>query len=923
LRLEALEDRTVPTFLTPVNYAVGVAPVAVTTAYLNNDTILDLITVNASDNTISVQLGGSNGTFQTAQTYATGSGPQSVAVGDLNGDGKVDVVTANAGDSTVSVLLGNGDGTFQTAKNYAVGSQPVSIAVGNFDGKPDIVTANQGDGTVSLLPGVGDGTFGTAKTVASFGVPAQSVAVGDLNGDGKLDLAVTTRGTDGYWWSGGWGYYGYYGGGYVPGYSPTVNVLVGNGAGTFTTANSFTLPSPYEVPPSGYAPPSVAIANLNGDSKPDLVTTDAGDGLVSVFVNNGDGTFAGPSTFGTGSSPVSVLAADLNGDGKLDLVTANSGSTLSVLPGDGKGAFGSGYTFTAGSNPASVATGDFNADGLTDLAVANSGDNNVSVLFNTGYWPALQVAATDPATGAALTSTTAGTPFNLTVTARDPSGNVLTNFTDQVSFTDWDPQATIVDPTTGNSAAINGFTYTFTAADHGAHTFRVTLKMAGTHSITVSDPSAGGTAVTTPGIAVNPAAPSSFQVNNFPTPISAGESGGFSIAAYDRYGNLATNYSGTVVLSSTDTTALFYDAYTGTQLSANGYTFVPGNDYGAHYFDAILNKAGTQSISVRDSVNSAANGSQTGIQVNLSASITGPSYGYISQPLSYTLATIGDPSGTIFTYKIDWNADGIVDQTVTGATGTTVTHAFSTVGYTNFNVTATDPNGASASAYAYVYTLPVSVAIQTNPAHTTQQILVIKDSGGNGDSIVLGSAANNAVSLSVDGYALGTIAPTNGSPFALVMAYGSSGYDTIDARNLAISSVLVGGSGNDTLYGGSARNLLIGGLGADALYAGSAGDILIGGYTSYDSNVTALAYIMAEWDRTDVTYFTRVKHLNGSLRGGLNGSYFLKSGTISDDGSVADVLNGGAGLDWFFIHKKGKHPDRVIGQTSAEVVTSI
>ena len=235
-----------PSFLAPVNYSVGTGPQAVVTADLNGDGHLDLITANAGSNNISVLLGNANGTFGAAQTYATGAGPAAVAVGDFNGDGKLDIVTANEADNTVSVLLGNGDGTFQAAKSYAVGSQPVSVAVGDFDGKLDIVTANQGDGSVSLLPGNGDGTFGAAKPIASYGQPVQSVAAGDFNSDGKLDLAVALRGTD--------GYFGYYGG-YYPGASPAVSVLLGNGSGAFPTSNYYSLPSPYEIPPSSFAPP--------------------------------------------------------------------------------------------------------------------------------------------------------------------------------------------------------------------------------------------------------------------------------------------------------------------------------------------------------------------------------------------------------------------------------------------------------------------------------------------------------------------------------------------------------------------------------------------------------------------------------------------------------------------------------------------
>jgi hypothetical protein len=914
-RIEQLEDRYLLSFLTPVNYTVGTNPLAVVTADLASNGILDLITANANDNTISVQLGNGNGTFGAAQTYAVGTTPESLAVGDFNGDGKLDIATANEGSNTISVLLGNGDGTFQAAQSYAVGSQPVSVAVGNFDGHLDIVTANQGDDSVSLLPGNGDGTFGTAQKATSFNAPAQSVAVGDFNGDGKLDLAVATRGTDGFWG----GYYGNY---YYPGVSPAVTVLLGNGNGTFTTGNSYSLPSPFEIPPSNFAPPSVAAADLNGDGTPDLVVTDAGDNAVDVLLNNDAGAFTGPTSFATGgSSPESVAVADINGNGKLDLVTANTGSnTVSVLPNIGSGNFGTPYTFTVGSSPAFVATGDFNSDGLTDVAVANSGDNNVSVLLNNGYWPSLQVTATDPSTGAALTSTTAGQSFNLTVTADDPFGNVLTGYTDTVSFSTWDGQGTIIDPATGNSVPLAGFTYTFTAADQGTHTFSVDLKTAANQAIQVSDPSVGITP-TGPAITVNPAAFSAFAVSGFPSPTTAGNYSQLTVIATDAYGNRITNYTGTVIFSSSDPQATIIDVATSNPVPLAGYTYsFSSSAYGYAIFNVALNTAGTQSITATDSVNSNATGAQTGIQVNLGVTVTPFSaFGYINGPLSFTLGTIGDPAGTIFTYQVSWY-DGTPTQTVTGPSGTTVTHAFSTAGTYFLGVTATDPNGLTGSGTTgYIDILSITVAIQTDPAQTSQQMLVINDSSNYSD-ITLSSAANNGVSLGLGAYTLGTIAPTNGNPFALVIAFDTGAGETIDARNLAISSVLVGGSNYSDLYGGSARNLLIAGTGTGTLYAGSAGDILIGGYTSYDSNTTALASIMAEWDSSD-SYAMRVKEIGKG--GGLNGSYVLNRTTVFDNG-VSDYLYGGAGLDWFVALTTGnKNADKIYDLTKGEVVTQI
>src|SRR5262249_28308494 len=160
--------------------------------------------------------------------------------------------------------------------------------------------------------------------------------------------------------------------------------------------------------------------------------------------------------------------------------------------------------------------------------------------------------------------------------------------------------------------------------------------------------------------------------------------------------------------------------------------------------------------------------------------------------VALTLATLGDPAGTIFTYQINWG-DGSAPQTVTGPSGTQVTHAYSTARSSIIAVTATDPNGLTGNASWSIQTLPMTVAIQTHPAQTSQQMLVITNTatGDRSDAISLASAASNSVSLAIDSYNLGTIAPTNGKPFALVMVLSGSGFDdTIDARNLAISSVL-------------------------------------------------------------------------------------------------------------------------------------
>jgi hypothetical protein len=244
--------------------------------------------------------------------------PQTLAVGDFNHDGKLDLVVANVSDSTVSVLQGNGDGTFQNAVSYATGSSPESVTVGVFtgDGNLDIVTA--GFAGLSFLKSDGDGTFQKAK---NFSLPhepdftehpgpqiAESLAVGDFNGDGTLDLGVGALVTDQHD-SNSQGY---------------VNVLLGKGDGTFKVSSVVAVPSL----------PRVAVGDFNGDGKLDVVAASFGNfvnglpqGAVNVLLGNGDGTLQAPTTVASDTGTVGVAVGDFNNDGKPDLAVSNSVNT--------------------------------------------------------------------------------------------------------------------------------------------------------------------------------------------------------------------------------------------------------------------------------------------------------------------------------------------------------------------------------------------------------------------------------------------------------------------------------------------------------------------------------------------------------------------------------------------------------------------
>ncbi len=350
------------TFGTRNDYATRSYPFSVAIGDLNGDWKSDLAVANSQSHTVSVLLGNGTGGFGTANDFGTGNFPKSVAIGDLNGDGKSDLVTAN-GTSTVSVLLGRGDGTFWPRHDYGTGNDPWSVAIGDLsgDGRPDVVVANlyyYMGSTVSVLLGNGDGTLGIRHDYTT-GLAPFSVAIGDLNGDGKPDLAVANH------------------------YDNTASVLLGNGDGSFQPKVDYG---------TGTRPSSVAIGDLNRDGKPDLAVanSDYGHGsTVSVLLNNGGGTFGAKSDYGTGLGPSSVAIGALDGDEELDLAVANqgitnNGNTVSVLRGNGDGTFRAKNDYGAGRSAISVAIGDLNGDARQDLAVANYYGDTVSALINIG-----------------------------------------------------------------------------------------------------------------------------------------------------------------------------------------------------------------------------------------------------------------------------------------------------------------------------------------------------------------------------------------------------------------------------------------------------------------------------------------------------------------------------------------------------------
>jgi hypothetical protein len=563
--------------------------VAVTVGDFNGDGKVDLAvaTHNTFQDEVTWLLGNGNGTFQPPVSTITdtapfiggitlglaGGAPSSIVSGDFNGDGRTDLAVVNNRDivvvtavgrfgtilstavdpepGSVSVLLSNGDGSFEAPRTLAVGTGAGSIAIGDFnnDGRLDLAVNNTASNSVSVLTNTGGGNFSTA-TIGLGSGEAGAPAAGDFNGDGITDLAVpTTTILAG-----------------IPGFSG-VRLFDGQAGIGLQAATTYVqrIDSP-------------VVGDFNGDGRSDLVGV-AGN-TIEPWLNNGDGSFPIPKLIPvTGVTFAAQATGDFNGDGIPDLVTA---STAQVQLGLGDGHFGDTVNLRLLPN-GTVAAVDADGNGTVDVLVGNPGYPTGQVaewLNSPGY---------DNRTGGAVgftvsapTRIAAGDNTSVTVMTVDALGNPVPGFLGTVDL----------DFTPAGSTALNlAAQYTFTAADNGRHTVlfsNVTQVGAGTLSVF-----AVGMPTATAPLTVVPAALSKLIIAA-PTPIPAGTPFAFTITPEDRFGNVETGYTGTVHCS-----ALASDSQA--VLPAD-YTFTAA-DAGTHTFGAILFKtAGASSpfINARD-----------------------------------------------------------------------------------------------------------------------------------------------------------------------------------------------------------------------------------------------------------------------------------------------------------------------------------
>ena len=353
-------------FAAKVDFTAGTNPGYVTMGDLDGDGKADMAATNQADNTVSVFLNtGSSGSpaFAAGITLTTGAAPQGVAIGDIDGDGKPDMAITSYNGNLVSVFRNtstSGNISFAAKVDIALGSCPFFVVIRDIDGdgKADLVTANKDANTVSIVlnqGSVGNVAFATRVDLAT-GAQPYSVSVGDLDGDGKPDVAASVYGAN--------------------------NMVVFRNKSTvgqvsFDARQDFAVTTPY----------SISLGDLDGDSKPDVVTANLMQNNVSVFRNTstlGTISFAAKIDFATGQRVYNVALGDLDGDGKIDLATPNySDNTVSVLHNTGSSgniSFATKVSMTSGTGPNYVSIADMEGDGKPDLLVSNYNAGSVSII---------------------------------------------------------------------------------------------------------------------------------------------------------------------------------------------------------------------------------------------------------------------------------------------------------------------------------------------------------------------------------------------------------------------------------------------------------------------------------------------------------------------------------------------------------------
>ncbi|MFY7964512.1 MAG: beta strand repeat-containing protein, partial [Chitinophagaceae bacterium] len=374
-------------FLTKQDFATSVSPSVLALADVDGDGKVEistsrpiLLNVGLFKNTTKVgEI--STESFATPAAITTTEGSNFVAYGDLNNDGKLDMVTVNQNANRINVFKNTSTTGSITTNSFAspivffVSHFPSSAAIGDVDGdgKLDIAVVNSLGNSISILRNktvagiIDNGSFNDAVNFATASSPRQ-IAIADLNDDGKLDLVTTNFN------------------------STSISVL--RNTSTIGVINSGSFAAKVDFA-TGTNPNGLATADFDGDTKTDIAVTNNGSNTISVFRNTSttgtinSGSFAAKVDFATATNPLSIAVADVSGDGKIDIAVTNYNSnSVSIFQNTATsgslttGSFNAKVDFTTGTNPSSIAIGDVDGDGKVDVAITNAGSNNFSILRN-------------------------------------------------------------------------------------------------------------------------------------------------------------------------------------------------------------------------------------------------------------------------------------------------------------------------------------------------------------------------------------------------------------------------------------------------------------------------------------------------------------------------------------------------------------
>lgn len=432
----------------PEALAGGFYPVRVSVADVDQDGDLDILTPSEATHTIFLLRNLGGGVFAQRQSYPAGDRSRSLAVADFTGDGKVDVVAMSQYFSTLMILTNTGAGGFGPPGSIPCFLIPLDVKAAdlNADGAPDFVVIYEsypGNPTLTLHMNQGLGVFG-APIPLSLGGAADNIELGDLDGDGAIDIVLAGGWTSGIQFVRNQGlgtfdppvgvvpYSSYFCMADLDGDSDLDFATSGGSQirfyanqGNATFAPSVTATSPRNIAglqsgdidgdgdpdlmavgsdypselleftnqgagvfaystrqPTTYQPYSLEIADMDGDGDNDIVVPSPAGGTVTVHMNHGDGSYSQAETLPLGASSRQAAVAELDGNSNPDLIVAAGG--LRVLLGLGDGTFATPVFYDIPGIQMWVAAGDLDGDGDQDVATANGAQNDVAVLFNPG-----------------------------------------------------------------------------------------------------------------------------------------------------------------------------------------------------------------------------------------------------------------------------------------------------------------------------------------------------------------------------------------------------------------------------------------------------------------------------------------------------------------------------------------------------------